>query len=157
MKKINVKRLVWSMALAASLPVLGGETEWTIWKGVAKYVRIEGDRLIVDVPPGVSNVCAYAMRQIDLSDWVHCRLEAEVKCRGTRVVRDPRPARGVKLSLHYTDSQDGDRRYPAASAPEEGDFGWTNLQLAVSFGEVPVAASPKPQLVLGLQQTSGRL
>ena len=157
MKKINVKHLAWSMALVASLSVLGGETEWTISKGVAKYVRIEGDRLIVDVPPGVSNVCAYAMRQIDLSDWVHCRLEAEVKCRGTRVVRDPRPARGVKLSLHYTDSQDGDRRYPAASAPEEGDFGWTNLQLAVSFGEVPVAASPKPQLVLGLQQTSGRL
>ena len=145
------------LALFAPLQTLAGGSEWTISKGVAKYVRIEGDRLIVDVPPGVSNVCAYAMRQIDLSDWVHCRLEAEVKCRGTRVVRDPRPARGVKLSLHYTDSQDGDRRYPAASAPEEGDFGWTNLQLAVSFGEVPVAASPKPQLVLGLQQTSGRL
>ena len=62
------------LALFAPLQTLAGGSEWTISKGVAKYVRIEGDRLIVDVPPGVSNVCAYAMRQIDLSDWVHCRL-----------------------------------------------------------------------------------
>ena len=78
MKKINVKRLVWSMALVASLSVLGGETEWTISKGVAKYVRIEGDRLIVDVPSGVSHVCASAPKQIDLSHWTSCQLEADV-------------------------------------------------------------------------------
>ena len=111
--------------------------QWRISKSNAKYMKIEGDRLTVDVPPGVSNVCAYATADIDLSNWAQRCLEAEVRCRGTRLVRDARPARGVKLSLHYTDPVDNARHYPAAPAPEEGDFGWTNLQLRVTFGEVP--------------------
>ena len=57
-----MKYLILSMVLAASLPVLAGGAGWTVSKGCAKYVRIEGDRLIVDVPPGVTNVCAYATR-----------------------------------------------------------------------------------------------
>jgi len=154
MKKINVKHLIWSMALFAFMPVLAGGDGWTVSKGCAKYVRIEGDRLIVDVPPGVTNVCAYATKQIDLSDFAQCMLEARVRCRGENVVRDPRPARGIKLSLHYDNPVGGGRCYPFAAAPEEGAFGWTNLELMVSFGEVPPA---KGSLVLGLQQTSGRV
>ena len=57
-----MKYLVWTMALFASLSVLAGGAGWTVSKSCAKYVRIEGDRLIVDVPPGVTNVCAYATR-----------------------------------------------------------------------------------------------
>ena len=131
--------------------------DWDIPKRLEKYVRIEGDRLIVDVPAGETNVCAYATRTIDLSDYAQSRLEAHVRCRGADVVQDPRPARGVKLSLHYTDPVDGDRRYPCAKAPESGSFDWMDLDLGVSFGEVPPAAGSKAQLVLGLQQTSGRL
>ena len=157
MRKVDVKHLVCSLALFATLPVLAEVPEWTISKSLAKYVWIEGDRLIVDVPPGVTNVCAYATRPVDLSDFAQNMLEAHVRCRGENVVRDPRKARGVKLSLHYTDPESGDWRYPYALAPTEGDFGWTNLQLFVTFGEVPVSASMKSQLVLGLQQTSGRV
>lgn len=130
---------------------------WRISKKNAKYVKIEGDRLTVDVPPGVTSFCAYATAEIDLSDWALRRLEAEVLCRGEDLVEDPRPGRGVKLSLNYTDPIGGDRRYPYAVAPKKGDFGWTNLQLNVTFGEVPPAASPTAVVVLGLQQTSGRL
>ena len=131
--------------------------KWKVSKGVVKYVKIEGDRLVVDVPPGVTNVCAYATADIDLSDWAQCVLEAEVRCRGERLVRDARPARGVKLSLHFSDAVAGDRRYPAAPAPDEGSFGWTNLQLGVAFGEVAPLSKPGPQVVLGIQQTSGRV
>jgi len=131
--------------------------QWRISKSNAKYVKIEGNLLTVDVPPGVSNVCAYATADIDLSSWAQCCLEAEVRCRAKRLVRDARPARGVKLSLHYTDPVEGGRRYPAPLAPEEGDFGWTNLVLNVSFGEVPPPSTPGAQVVLGLQQTSGYL
>ena len=152
-----MKRLVWHVALFASLPVLAGGAGWTVSKSCAKYVRIEGDRLFVDVPPGVTNVCAYATRPINLSDFSQCMLEAHVRCRGENVVRDPRPARGVKLSLHYDDPVEGRRRYPCASAPEEGSFDWMDLDLGVPFGEVPPSGWGNSQLVLGLQQTSGRL
>ena len=156
-----LKRLWFTVLLCAGLLVEGAAADftpqWCISKSNAKYVKIEGDRLTVDVPPGVSNVCAYATARFDLSGWAQRCLEAEVRCRGTRLVRDARPARGVKLSLHYTDPVEGGRRYPAAPAPEEGDFGWTNLQLNVSFGEVPPATTPGAQVVLGLQQTSGCL
>ena len=152
-----MKYLVWTMALFASLSVLAGGAGWTVSKSCAKYVRIEGDRLFVDVPPGVTNVCAYATRPIDLSDFSQCMLEAHVRCRGENVVRDPRPARGVKLSLHYDDPTEGRRRYPCASAPEEGSFDWMELDLGVPFGEVPPSGWGNSQLVLGLQQTSGRL
>ena len=64
-----MKHLVWTVALFASLSVLAGGDVWTVGKGCVKYVRIEGDRLFVDVPPGVTNVCAYATRPIDLSDF----------------------------------------------------------------------------------------
>ena len=83
-----MKHLVWHVALVASLPVLAGGAGWTVSKSCAKYVRIEGDRLFVDVPPGVTNVCAYATRPIDLSDFSQCMLEAHVRCRGENVVRD---------------------------------------------------------------------
>ena len=152
-----MKHLVWTVALFASLSVLAGGDVWTVGKGCVKYVRIEGDRLFVDVPPGVTNVCAYATRPIDLSDFSQCMLEAHVRCRGENVVRDPRPARGVKLSLHYDDPTEGRRRYPCASAPEEGSFDWMELDLGVPFGEVPPSGWGKSQLVLGLQQTPGRL
>ena len=137
--------------------VSAGTGGWTIPKRLEKYVRIEGNRLIVDVPAGETNVCAYATRSIDLSDFAQSRVEAHVRCRGTDVVRDPRPARGVKLALHHTDPVSGERRYPSAKAPESGTFDWTDLDLGVSFGEVPPTAGSKAQLVLGLQQTSGHL
>ena len=51
MRKIDMKHLVCSLALFATLPVLAEVPEWTIPKSLAKCVWIEGDRLIVDVPP----------------------------------------------------------------------------------------------------------
>jgi hypothetical protein len=90
------------------MPVLAWGAEWTVGKNVAKYVRIEGDRLIVDVPAGVTNINAYATRPIDLSDFSQSVLEAHVRCRGEDVVRDLRFGRGVKLSLHYDEPSVGE-------------------------------------------------
>jgi hypothetical protein len=128
---------------------------WSIPRSGAKYVKIEGDRLIVDVPAGISNVCAYATAEVDLSGWVRRSFEAEIRCRGERLVRDARPSRGVKLSLHYVDNQ-RTKRHPCARAPEEGKFNWTKLQLAVTLGEIS-SSNRRAKLVLGLQQTSGRI
>ena len=68
-----LKRLWFTVLLCAGLLVEGVAADftpqWRISKGNAKYVKIEGNRLTVDVPPGVSNVCAYATAPIDLSGW----------------------------------------------------------------------------------------
>ena len=157
-----MKRLGWLVVLIVSLPALACADDvdfvprWKMPKSGAKYVKMEGDRLVVDVPAGISNVCAYATAEIDLSGWAQRSFEAEVRCRGERLVRDSRRDRGVKLSLHYEDTS-GIMQYPCAPAPEEGDFGWTNLRMSVTFGAVPCAKSPRPKVVLGLQQTSGRI
>ena len=161
-----MKRPGLSIVLLASMPILACGAEhgdfvdfvprWKMPRSGAKYVKIEGDRLIVDVPVGISNVCAYATAEIDLSGWAQRSFEAEIRCRGERLVRDSRRDRGVKLSLHYVSGK-GEKLYSYAPAPEEGDFGWTNLQLFVTFGAVPAAKSSRPKVVLGLQQTSGRI
>lgn len=149
--------------LAASAGLWCGAAEssgfnWTIEKSCAKYVRIENNMLTVDVPHGVTNVCAYATAEIDLSDWMFSVLEAEVMCRVERLERSPRPFRGLRLSLFYFDtSWEYNRvRYPKADAPEEGSFDWRKLKLTVLFGENPPGTDPKPRLVLGIQQTPGK-
>ena len=155
-----MKCLTWSMALFASLSALAGECEWKFSKHLAKYMRIEGNRLIVDVPAGVTNVWASATRPIDLSDFAVSTLEVSVRCRGEDVVRIPRPARGesgVRLSLNYDDPVVGERRYAHATIPDGGSFDWTNLVLRASFGEVSPSADAKAQLVIGLTQASGRI
>lgn len=129
---------------------------WVIDKNASRYVKIEGNLLTVDVPADETNVCAYARLPLDLKDWAQSVLETEVMCRGENVGTDPRPARGVKLSLHYRDPETGDKRYPFARDPK-GTFGWTRLALSVPFGEVPPTESSKPTLVLGLQQVSGKV
>lgn len=151
-------------ALAATAGLWCGAAEssgfdWTINKSCAQYVRIENNMLTVDVPHGVTNVCAYATAEIDLSDWMFSMLEAEVMCKAERLERSPRPHRGLKVSLFYFDtSREFQRmRYPnAAAVPQDGGFDWQPLRLSVLFGENPPGTDPKPRLVLGLQQTPGR-
>ena len=128
---------------------------WEIAPAVAKYVKVVGDRVIVDVPVGVSNVCAYATAHVDLSQFSKGALEARIACCSTNVVL--RPARGVRFALHYDDPVSGKRLCPSARAPKSESFGWTELEIGVSLGEYPQAKSKNAVLVLGLQETSGRI
>ena len=165
-----VKKHIFSLVLLSSLGLLadgkgvvvpaeglaGTNLVWKIDKGCRQYVRLQDGVLTVDVPKGVSNVCAYATAELDLSNFDRSVFEATVKAKAEDVVVDPRPARGLKVSLHYADALSGGMHYDYDKRHMYGSFGWTNCTLRVQFGELPPAAKPTPKLVLGIQQTSGK-
>lgn len=144
------------MVLAAVAALTWSDLDWKIDRGSQKYVRLEDGILTVDIPKGVTNVCAYATAALDLQEFDRCLLEVEVKAKAEDVAVDPRPARGFKVSLHYRDGASGDSCYPYAKKFMYGSFDWTTVRLGVPFGEVPPRAKPAPRLVLGIQQTSGK-
>lgn len=123
-----------------------------------EYVRIDGNILTVDVPPEKANAIAYASAEIDLKNFSQCVFEFSVRCKAENLETVVQFGRGLKVALHYTDQITKKRRYPwALGWPDKGAFGWTNLTLNVPFGELAPAATPKPRLVLGIQQGYGRL
>ena len=131
------------------------DLDWKIGKGLEKYVRIDDGILTVDVPKGVSNVCAYATAALDLGDFDRRALEVEVRAKAEDIVVDRRPARGFKVSLHYKDPLSGAPCYPSPRKyAKGGSFDWETVRLLVPFGELaPVGDS---RLVLGIQQASGK-
>ena len=147
--------MVSGILLAAFAALSWTDLDWKIDRGAARYVRIDDGLLTVDVPRGVSNVCAYATAALDLGDFDRKTLEIEVRAKAEDIVVDSRPARGFKVSLHYRDPLSGEPRYPSPRKyARGGSFDWETVRLLVPFGEVPPAGESR--LVLGIQQASGK-
>lgn len=141
--------------LATTVALTWTDLNWEIDKGLAKYVRIDDGILTVDVPKGVSNVCAYATAALDLSDFDRRTLEVEIRAKAEDIVVDQRPSRGFKVSLHYRDPVSGALCHPCPRKyAKGGSFDWETVRLAVSFGELAPAEGAR--LVLGIQQASGK-
>ena len=146
--------LAWATLVCACATADVGELSWRIPDRSKPYVNKSGSLISAHIPRGVSNVCAYATADIDLSGWAQSVLEAEIRCKAEAVDAFPRPGRGIKLSLSYRNPETGKRCYQSARVQESGSFGWTNLHLTVSFGEVP-PLERSAQLVIGLQESAG--
>ena len=129
-------------------------TDLTIPSKLAPHVRVEGDRLIVDVPkdlPGRERTCWYATLPLDLSDCAQLAYGAEVSVRGEGV----EVPRNIRLALHWRDATSGPWHFDRAEVPRESSFGWTTIRLDAQFGERPPRKDAG--LNLGLQQCGGRL
>lgn len=162
MKYAEIKRLSFLAATIAGfavldfLPSFGEECAWEISRSNSRFATRKGSILTVDVPEGISNAFACATLALDLHDWSQCVLEAEVMCRGEGIAESALPSSGAKMVLCYTDAETGHAVYSTATLPT-GTSDWRKLELCVPFGELPPSITPRPQISLGLQRTSGRV
>lgn len=112
-----------ALTLSASAQKKGGcGTDLTIPPKFAPCVRVEGDRLIVDVPkdlPGRERTCWYATLPLDLSDCAQLAYGAEVSVRGEGV----EVPRNIRLALHWRDATSGPWHFDRAEVPRESSFG----------------------------------
>ena len=131
--------------------------QWRIDSAYSRWAKMENGLLVVDVPKDCSNVCAYAKAKIDLRSVDRAALEIEVQARSFGVDSVAGPGRGMKVALHYVDGLTGRKKYIYNRNIGAKAFDWRKVGLFVPFGEVPPLSSPSPEIVLGIQQASGRV
>ena len=115
------------------------------------YARIDGDRLVVDVPPGEEAAKGgLASAEIDLSPWDGRPVGAEITASGRGIGKPLHWYNGLKFQFEYEDPVAGDWFYPN-TASRLGDFPEQTIRL----GDFSAATRRKVRLVLGLQEASG--
>ena len=114
--------------------------------------RIEGDRLIADVPVGAETTGGLASAEIDLSAWDGKPVGAEIVAGGERIAKPLHWYNGLKFQFEYEDIASGELCYP--NTPSRlGDFPAQTIHLR----DFSPATRRKARLVLGLQETSGHV
>ena len=132
---------------AASVVAAGQALDWT----TTQYARIEGGRLVVDVPPGEEAAKGgLASAEIDLSPWDGRPVGAEITASGRGIGKPLHWYNGLKFQFEYEDPVAGDWFYPN-TASRLGDFPEQTIRL----GDFSAATRRKARLVLGLQEASG--
>ena len=114
--------------------------------------RIEGNRLIADVPVGAETTGGLASAEIDLSAWDGKPVGAEIVASGERIAKPLHWYNGLKFQFEYEDIASGELCYP--NTPSRlGDFPTQTIHLR----DFSPATRRKARLVLGLQETSGHV
>ena len=132
---------------ATSVAAAGQTLNWT----TTKYARIEGGRLMIDVPPGEEAAKGgLASAEIDLSAWDGRPVGAEIMASGRGIGKPLHWYNGLKFQFEYEDPVAGDWFYPN-TASRLGDFPEQTIRL----GDFSAATRRKARLVLGLQEASG--
>ena len=149
--------LLASAAAASAAPLTN-----LVWS-LPSTARIEGDVLVVDVPPGDPETGAEA--------HAHCRAELDlsgildegngaavsVRLRARDITEPDAPWNGVKAMLHYVEEGTGEKQWPGVKFPI-GTFDWTNATVRVNRLAAPVPpAGGKATLILGLQGCTGHV
>ena len=124
--------------------------------------RIEGETLVVEVPPGDGNyrteAYAHCTAGLDLSGILDGGRGAaiSVRVRAVGVSEPDAPWNGVKVMLRYVEENTGEKRWPGVKLPR-GTFDWTNATVRLNRLSAPVPpAGGRATLVLGLQGCTGR-
>ena len=152
-----MKRTVLSFVLLTALSVLAREPQLVAcplsldWN-LPPYATLDGDILTIDVPEEAARQGCRAYAEIDLSAYDGIPFEAKIEAQGERIGK-PRDAwNGLKFQFEYDDPDSGERFYPNTE-PRLGDFPRQTLHVRDSL------CTPKrnAQLVLGLQDTSGKI
>ena len=121
-----------------------------VWT-TTQHARIEGDRLVVDVPQGEEAAKGgLASAEIDLSAWDGRPVGAEITASGRGIGKPLHWYNGLKFQFEYEDPVAGDCFYPN-TASRLGDFPEQTIRL----GDFSAATRRKARLVLGLQEASG--
>ena len=132
---------------ATSVAAAGQTLNWT----TSQYARIEGGRLMIDVPPGEEAAKGgLASAEIDLSAWDGSPVGAEITASGRGIGKPLHWYNGLKFQFEYEDPVAGDCFYPN-TASRLGDFPEQTIRL----GDFSAATRRKARLVLGLQEASG--
>ena len=122
------------------------------WR-LTRHARIEGNLLVVDVPPDKAREGGHGLARVDLSAFSGKCFMAEIVARGERISKPRDSWNGLKFMFHYKD-------------PETGADKWPNTRSRLgSFPEQTIAVSDAhhgrklawADLTLGLQDSSGKV
>ncbi len=125
---------------------------WSLPRGA----RIEGDRLIAEIPAGEGprNVRCYAKIPVaDALARMQC-VSAYVRYRARDISEPPNPWNGVKVQFVYKRAS-GNTEYRNVNTPR-GTYGWTNATVHVSPLRVAAVQDGVATLCLGLEECTGR-
>lgn len=147
MKREMIVALAGYAAFSAAL-TCDAALKWNL-SGNAK---IEGDRLVVDVPKGERGGGAWA--EVDIAACGGNAVGGKIRVRGENVEKTALTWEGMKFMLHYVNAEGADL-WPQAEALH-GTFGWTTVSFRHDMGGIP-SKDGKGAVTLGIQNGSGRL
>ena len=162
MKRISIlSSFIVAAALAATTtgaaaPLRGidpHELDWTLPPGA----RIEGDRLIAEIPAedGPRNIwCAAKIPVADALAAMKC-VAAHVRFRAKGVSEPKEAWQGVKVQFMF-DSPSGAGRIYRSVNTARGTYGWTNVTARISPLRDAAVKDGKATLCLGLEACTGR-
>ena len=159
---LNVRSASLCLLLASAAAASAAPLTNLVWT-LPSTARIEGDVLVVDVPPGDpetgAEAHAHCRAELDLSDILGEGNGAavSVRLRARDVTKPDAPWNGVKAMLHYVEGGTGEKQWPGVKFPI-GTFDWTNATVRVNRLAAPVPpAGGKATLILGLQGCTGHV
>ena len=131
------------------------------WQLPGRFARIEGDRLIVDIPPDTppEERRAHCIAAFDAAPMLaedHGIL-AQGCFSGTGISEPDHPWNGAKFMFHYREGATGMERWPGVNTPR-GDF--DSFQAELRLNEFNLGGIPKDgrmELILGLEGCTGHV
>ena len=122
-----------------------------VWR-TDRFARLDGGKIVVEVPKGEARTGVYASAPIDLAPFAGKGVEAEIVVSGCAVSEPFHGYNGVKFQVFYTDPKTGNRVYRDVVERPRGTFADTRIHLRFALGaDVPRDA----RLRLGLSESSG--
>ena len=159
---INVRSASLCILLAAAAVAPAAPLTNLDWK-LPSTARIEGDILVVDVPPGDpetgAETHAHCSVDVDLGDILGGGNGAavSVRLRARDITKPDASWNGVKFMLRYVEEETGETKWPGAKFPI-GTFDWTNATVRINGLVAPVPpVGGKATLILGLQGCTGHV
>ena len=144
--------LVATSAFSAPLRLCVKNADWSLPRGA----RIEGDRLIAEIPAeeGPGTIWCYAKIPVaDALANMQC-VSAYVRYRARDISEPPNPWNGVKVQFVYKRAS-GNTEYRNVNTPR-GTYDWTNAVTRVSPLRVDAVKDGVATLCLGLEACTGR-
>ena len=146
------KTLIAGLCLAAACVARAIPFTNLTWQ-LTRHARIEGNLLVVDVPPEKAREGGCGRARVDLSMLSGKGFQAEIVARGENISQ-PRDAwNGLKFMFHYKDSETGDEYWPNTGS-RLGSFPKQSITVSDSRQGRKLGCV---DLMLGLQDSSGKV
>ena len=142
---------------AGSLSVASIDTNKIIWSAPTGYSKLEGDRLVVNVPAGTKSNAIFGLAGTIPANMIESAmaLKATVRARGKDIRKPEISYLGVKFQFRICDAMTGVARYPNTPTVKYGSFDWRELEVFAVLGGLQIGQNIT--ISLGLQGTSGEI